>query len=342
MSATINHNKRHNGIEIRFSVRPPEEDLTWLHSNGYRWSMQQKVWYRKYSESDYNKAMARFRTGSNTSASSDPSSQPVSPKQLTQTEILQAGGRELEDLWNISHLTLAQFVQKKFHRIDITGFDTPFMWDTKQGKYANLPAKRKRPDYYNWETMLSVIQNHVLNRKLIIPLKAIFSLKNYHSMTSDSLKYLLRDHPQLLQADDYPQIAEQITENEQAYKAEYEKWQTIREKYFKVGQIVWKKNEKTGEAEKWKVPTLKISYYPGHICSLIELQMDKGYIVFMGEQRLSSIYLENPKENPSAKVFTELLPELEAKQDQPENTHEKEKAIARLRLLKLKLSLMKI
>ena len=338
MSATINHNKIQNGVEIRFSVRPPEEDLTWLHSNGYRWSMRQKVWYRKYSESDYNKAMTRFGAGSNTGAGGGQIVAPPPPKPHTQSEILQSGGPALDKLYKFACMTLHQFFDAKIDHIYIPNRE-PYMWDAKKAMYAQMLPKRKRPDYYPYEAMLHKIQEYVLAEKLIIPLGAIFSLQHFYKYTKSAFDYLLKNYPFLALAEDYEKISHQVNSFENAYKEEYDKWQAIREKYFKVGQPVWVKENKTGKSEQWKVTKLSIMYYPGQICSLIEIERGGGYIIFMGEHRLSNVYLEDPKENPSAKVFTELLPELEAKQAQPENTHEIEKAKARLRLLKLKLSL---
>ena len=149
---------------------------------------------------------------------------------------------------------------------------------------------------------------------------------------------------------DYEKISHQVNSFENTYKEEYDKWQVIREKYFKVGQLVWVKDSKTGKSEQWKVTKLNIMYYPGQICSLIEIERGGGYITFMGEHRLSNIYLEDPSVNPGAKVFTELLPELEAANkpmdnqmdNQMDNHGEIEKAKARLRLLKLKLSLINL
>jgi len=341
MSATISHNKIQNGIEIRFSQKPSEEVLTWLHSYGYRWSMRQRVWYRKYTESDYNRAAAKFEAGSEVTASTGPIVTPPPPRQLPQSEILQSGGPALDKLHKYACMTLHQFYDAKIDRVDIPGRE-PYIWDAKKAMYAQMLPKRKRPDYYPYEVMLHKIQEYVLAKKLIIPLSTIFSLQHFYKTTKSAFDYLLKNYPHLALAEDYNKISMQVNSFENAYKEEYDKWQVIREKYFKVGQPVWVKDSKTGKSEQWKVTKLNIMYYPGQICSLIEIQRGSGYIIFMGEHRLSNIYLEDPSVNPGAKVFTELLPELEEGGRPGDPLGEIEKAKARLRLLKLKLKLAQL
>ena len=48
MTVTINNEK--NGIEIRFESKPETNILEQLKTNGFRWSVKQKMWYAKITE----------------------------------------------------------------------------------------------------------------------------------------------------------------------------------------------------------------------------------------------------------------------------------------------------
>ena len=47
---TVRRNIEQNGIEILFPSKPDSSILSELKSNGWRWSMRNKVWYKKYSD----------------------------------------------------------------------------------------------------------------------------------------------------------------------------------------------------------------------------------------------------------------------------------------------------
>ena len=47
---TWSRNEYHNGIELKFSTKPSEEELSKLRCAGWRWNPSNQVWYTKYSE----------------------------------------------------------------------------------------------------------------------------------------------------------------------------------------------------------------------------------------------------------------------------------------------------
>ena len=48
--ATVRRNEAHNGVEIVFPGKPPQEVLGQLHAAGFRWSPRQRLWYARYSD----------------------------------------------------------------------------------------------------------------------------------------------------------------------------------------------------------------------------------------------------------------------------------------------------
>lgn len=59
--ATITKNEEKNGIEITFTEKPTSEVISWLKSNKYRWNPNGKVWYKKFTESDFEQANNNFK-----------------------------------------------------------------------------------------------------------------------------------------------------------------------------------------------------------------------------------------------------------------------------------------
>ena len=57
---TVRHNTAQNGVEVKFSARPDQDALTWLHGHGFRWSRPQRLWYARYRETLLTAARERF------------------------------------------------------------------------------------------------------------------------------------------------------------------------------------------------------------------------------------------------------------------------------------------
>jgi len=59
--ATITRNEEKNGIEISFPEKPDSVILGWLKANGFRWSQRAKVWYKKYTDQDFETVNNYFK-----------------------------------------------------------------------------------------------------------------------------------------------------------------------------------------------------------------------------------------------------------------------------------------
>jgi hypothetical protein len=59
--AIVTKNEQHNGIEVRFDSKPDESILSYLKSNGFRWSKFQKIWYTRFNESLFQEVNLRFQ-----------------------------------------------------------------------------------------------------------------------------------------------------------------------------------------------------------------------------------------------------------------------------------------
>ena len=59
---SISHNKKQDWLEINFWKKPSSDVISSLKSNGFRWSMRNKVWYKKgYSEDRYNDIAGKLK-----------------------------------------------------------------------------------------------------------------------------------------------------------------------------------------------------------------------------------------------------------------------------------------
>lgn len=66
----VNHNTAQNGIEVIFSGRPESDVLEDLKGRKFRWSRRQKLWYKRYTESDWNWAKELANKGGTITAES--------------------------------------------------------------------------------------------------------------------------------------------------------------------------------------------------------------------------------------------------------------------------------
>ncbi len=91
--ATVSKNEEHQGVEVRFEAKPTPDVLSRLKSAGFRWSMRNRVWYKKYSAFAWQVACEIAGV----------SDEPHSEKQLAkdydaQRERIKAEGNPLVDL----------------------------------------------------------------------------------------------------------------------------------------------------------------------------------------------------------------------------------------------------
>ncbi|MEM6268350.1 MAG: hypothetical protein AAF998_02880 [Bacteroidota bacterium] len=66
----VNHNTAQNGIEVIFSGRPESDVLEDLKARKFRWSRRQKLWHKRYTESDWNWAKELANKGGTITAES--------------------------------------------------------------------------------------------------------------------------------------------------------------------------------------------------------------------------------------------------------------------------------
>jgi hypothetical protein len=59
-NVTVTKNEEKGGIEIRFPQKPSQEVINNLKANGYRWSSFASVWWKRYSDADFNKACETY------------------------------------------------------------------------------------------------------------------------------------------------------------------------------------------------------------------------------------------------------------------------------------------
>ena len=346
MKAEVRRNTQQNGIEIRFPGGNPGSDiLSWLHAHRYRWARGRRNWYKTYSQSEFEAAQQKFEDSSdNTPATPAPA--PVikpQPVEMTapadQAAILNAGGWPLNDLYGWAKMSLAQFMgaAPKIVRFPDNKYLPQVELNTKKNQYEFLPPKRKRPDTYIFNAVHEKVQEYCLKRGLVIPLSAIYCPGSVSLMyfTAENLSRHIKDYPQQKFAPDYDTFLARAEEKHQQTHADAIYWQGIRDKYFQVGQSVWRTDNK-GVTERWKVSSLRPSFYDrdGYAQDVIPLTQNGGWISYMGDFRITSLYLEDPGENPLAKTFTPPQePQGTTQAQDAEKARAKAKAKARLFLL---------
>jgi len=350
MNATVSHNTQRNGVEIRFDLRPPDTVLAWLHENKFRWSRRQKVWYKTFSQGDYNKAVEKFKghaTMPSSPAPPKPEPKVVKDKAYwAKHEIaqLQKGSVNFSSIYYMALLPFAEWY-KRFKGKNIQVGEREFVWDIKKGLWTYLPPKRKRPDKYHPFNLHDIICRIALKNGMIIPWQVILSNPAYHSKTRSHFNYTLKAYPQLEFADDYDQTKKEMQQIEDQHHIIFNHWQTIRDKYVKKGQVVWMQDKDSKKWENWVVQQIGVSDHgPGYIYHTVHLQKDHGWITFQGEQSMKRIYTEDPTKNTQAKPLYDQLTDTERdplvkKPSDPDFTKKKAakaKAKARLRLIKIK------
>lgn len=58
--ATVSKNEEKNGIEIAFPGKPAQNVIDSLKADGYRWSSFAKVWWKAFTQSEFDKACERY------------------------------------------------------------------------------------------------------------------------------------------------------------------------------------------------------------------------------------------------------------------------------------------
>lgn len=56
----IQKNEKHNGLEIKFPSKPPEDVRSFLKEKGFRWNRVAAVWYTKWDDNLAQEMKDRF------------------------------------------------------------------------------------------------------------------------------------------------------------------------------------------------------------------------------------------------------------------------------------------
>lgn len=235
VNATVSHNSIHNGIEVRFSARPDDAEISFLKSNGFRWSSRNKLWYAKYSDTMFKRIQARFDSGEiapGQPAPARPTPQPA--VELTQQEKAYAAQRKFENtlsnnanvraVFDMAKAGFKAFVANKPAEVPLYDTET-WTLDPKKGEYYHLPPKRKRPDWYVSAVLFDKILDRIsrlggnpgllaLVKYKVAIMPQYFNKSSFDSIVRDSPQYIL--DPDYAKLDEYFNLVEQYTKDEDA------------------------------------------------------------------------------------------------------------------------------
>lgn len=99
----LNYNKEKNGIEVAFSNRPEDTIILWLKENGFKWSKFNKLWYKSYTERDFEDAKAY-----------------IFEKEETNENIISNEYRDLDGLIEKYSALLTEQVKHEYNEINIS------------------------------------------------------------------------------------------------------------------------------------------------------------------------------------------------------------------------------
>lgn len=296
LGATVSHNKSQNGIEVRFSSKPDESDITFLKRNGFRWSSRNHLWYAKYSEAMLTKMQTQFSASSSSSdapASVKPIPQPVTNEEKAEAAINKFLAKynidaDLREKFEIAKQGFERFIKDPPKKIVLSSIELTF--ERSRNEYSHLPKGRKRPDYYSIVKAFDLLLNnvtayggnpglfdHVSFKKKIGDLDGLYSFERW-----------IAERPQYYVDPVYPKLAKYYSDLDQWIKDEEARWHEWSEKYVQEGKVVY---SKTGQS--WDDYTLHKTYSSAsynQAPDVVEIKKQYGWISQVTRIRIDRVF----------------------------------------------------
>lgn len=311
-NATVMHNSQQNGIEVKFSSKPEDSDISFLKSNGFRWSGHKHLWYARYSDFMFKKIEAKFNEQSGSSPAAPAKPQPPAEQTFEQkaehalrnfNAIMQTNSI-VRDLFQIAQDGIKKFLDNLPPEVKFP--DHTLTYDKAKGEYWFLPAKRKRPDWYGpgyvFNSILDLVTRKGGNPGLLKHVKYKRMQRDMYSKWT--FDYFIRERPQYYLDPDYGNINRYFNDLEKWSTDEALRWQEWFDKYMVKGTTVY---TKTGQS--WydrKIESLGNRFGDGEF-SLLELHTKRGWITEVGTYPISSVY-DQPEGNSMDKLYPETRP----------------------------------